>query len=101
MSERLGTKIKELRLNQNMTQSALGKLLNVSQVAVYKREKQFTEPDTLTLIKLADLFNVSIDYLLGATYDSTPRSQLVYKNTIKTQEMINILIIKPWMPTQP
>lgn len=94
MSEGLGAKIKELRLNQNMTQAALGKLLNVSQMAVYKWEKQLTEPDTLTLIKLANLFNVSIDYLLSTSYDPTPRSHLVHKNTIKTEAMINIPIIK-------
>lgn len=59
----LGFKIKELRNKNKMTQGKLGELLNVSQVAVSKWEKQQTEPDATSLKKIANIFDVSIDFL--------------------------------------
>lgn len=49
----------------NISQANLGELLNVSQQAVAKWEKSIAEPDTNTLKKLADLFGVTVDYLIG------------------------------------
>ena len=43
----------------------LGKILNVSQQAIGKWEKNIAEPDTNALSKLSEVFNVSVDYLLG------------------------------------
>ncbi len=58
-------KIKELRKAKNITQEKLSKILKIarSTLAMYEIEK--SEPDQATLIKLADFFGVSIDYLLG------------------------------------
>lgn len=61
----VGDKIKECRKNSNMSQEKLGKYLDVSQQAVGKWEKNAAEPDSATLLKLATLFNVTVDYLLG------------------------------------
>ncbi len=58
-------RIKELRCEQNLTQAELGKIINVSQRSVGFYESGDRDPDTDTLKKLADLFNCSIDYLLG------------------------------------
>ena len=93
MAKGLGAKINELRLNKNMTQGSLGKLLNVSQVAVYKWEKDLTEPDSSTILMLADIFNVSAEYLLGNTYDPTPIKDLVHKDSIKIHDMVNLPLI--------
>lgn len=60
-------RLRELREENDMTQEQLGKLLNVTKQAVYSYEKGENEPSFDSLIKIADIFNVSLDYLLGRT----------------------------------
>jgi len=60
-------RIKELRSEKNMTQVDLAKILKISDRAVGYYENGDREPDQETLMKLADFFGVSIDYLLGRT----------------------------------
>ncbi len=61
----IGEKIKINRQRKGLSQAKLGEMLSLSQQAVAKWEKSFAEPDTNTLKKLADLFDVSVDYLVG------------------------------------
>lgn len=64
----LGTRIKDLRESRNMTQADLAKLLFVSDKTVSKWEKGNSDPETGILIKMSDIFDVTLDYLLtGAT----------------------------------
>lgn len=58
-------RIKELRKQKGMTQASLAKVLKVSDRTVGFYENGDRDPDTDTLIKLADFFDVSVDYLLG------------------------------------
>ncbi len=58
-----GERIKELREQQNMTQHNLGEKLFVSDKAVSKWETDKNEPEVSALVKMAELFHVSIDYL--------------------------------------
>lgn len=59
-----GKIIKELRLNNNMTQEKLAELLNISPQAVSRWENGMAMPDISLLPPLANLFNVTTDYLL-------------------------------------
>lgn len=59
--------IRKLRKEKNLTQKELAKILNVSDRSVGFYETGERDPDTETLNKLANFFNVSIDYLLGRT----------------------------------
>lgn len=61
----LGNKIKSERLIRKMNQPQLAKKLNVTKQTVSNWENGYRIPDTMTLNKLANLFDVSIDYLLG------------------------------------
>ena len=63
----LGSKIKELRLEKNMLQKELASYLQVSTGTVCNYEKNTHFPDGDSLCKIADLFGVSIDYLMGRT----------------------------------
>lgn len=63
----LGQRIKELREEKGMTQEELGKLVNVSKASFSKYEANAIEPNTITIIFLANFFNVSLDYLYGRT----------------------------------
>lgn len=63
----LGSKIKELRLEKNMLQKELAAHLQVSTGTVCNYEKNTHFPDGDALCKIADLFGVSLDYLMGRT----------------------------------
>ncbi len=58
------TRIKELRLEKNLTQQSLAKYLGINQAAVSKLENETITPDAMLLIRLSRFFHVSTDYLL-------------------------------------
>ncbi|MBZ4662813.1 MAG: hypothetical protein JG776_495 [Caloramator sp.] len=62
-----GDRLKMLRKERGMTGTELGRLLNVSKVAISNWENGNRFPDKDMLLKIAELFNVSVDYLLGKT----------------------------------
>lgn len=62
-----GDRLKELREEKEMTQEELGKLLNITKQAIYTYEKGENEPTMDALVKIADIFDVSLDYLLCRT----------------------------------
>jgi transcriptional regulator with XRE-family HTH domain len=60
-------RLKELRLKNHLSQVRLAMELNMTQNTICRYENQTREADYKTLVKIADYFNVSIDYLLGRT----------------------------------
>lgn len=58
-----------LRAEYRLTQQDIGNIVGLTAQAVSKWENDLTEPDNNSLIKLAEYFNVSIDYLLGIKDD--------------------------------
>ena len=58
-------RLKQLRKQQNLTQTELANLLNLSHGAIAMWETDKRQPDNDTLVRLANFFNVSVDYLLG------------------------------------
>ncbi len=61
----LGKRIKDLRLQRDWTQTQLGEKISVTKASISGYENDTRSPDKDTLVKLANLFNVSTDYLLG------------------------------------
>lgn len=59
--------IKELRSARNVTQRQLADAIGVSQQSVNKYENHNIEPDIDMLIRIADFFETSVDYLIGHT----------------------------------
>ena len=57
--------IKELRISKGLKQSDLANLLHVAQTTISNWENDRTEPDFESLKRMADIFNCSIDELLG------------------------------------
>lgn len=62
-------RIKYLRENAELTQSEVAKIIGVTQSAYSLYENGLRDIPTDTLIKLADYYRCSIDYLLGRDFD--------------------------------
>ena len=58
---KIGDKIKELRIEQRLSQMQLAKIIGVSQKAVDYWERNVNEPKASYIIKLVQTFNVSFD----------------------------------------
>jgi transcriptional regulator with XRE-family HTH domain len=67
----LGSRLRTLRMRRNMRQEDIANLLEISKSAVGMYERGDREPSLDTLRKLADLYGVTTDYLLGRTHSST------------------------------
>ena len=64
-------RIKELRRKQKITQLKMAMDLNLNQNSISRYENGERQPDINELIRIADYFGVSIDYLVGRTDDTT------------------------------
>ena len=64
MNDEFGEKLKALREEKGITQSELADTLNVSRQAVYKWESNKGYPDIENLIRISDIFEVTIDELI-------------------------------------
>ena len=60
-------RLKELRTAKGISQLKLALDLNMNQNSISRYENGIRQADYATLIKFADYFNVSIDYLLERT----------------------------------
>lgn len=65
MKNKFSERINELRIENNLSRAELAQKLNVSVRLISYWENGQRECDFDMLIKIADLFSVSIDYLLG------------------------------------
>ncbi len=64
----LGDKIKDLRISYSLNQVELAKNLHVSKQTISNWENNNIPPSVDTLIRIADYFNVTTDYLLERQY---------------------------------
>ena len=88
--------LKALRLSKKLSQQQLALRLDLSQQTIYKYENGITEPDIATLIKLANYFNTSVDYLIGNT--NNPQRPCSYSETELTESELQHLRIYRNMP---
>lgn len=68
----LGKRLEELRTEKRMTKKEVADYLQIDQSTYGKYELGKRQPDYETLDKLANLFNVSVDYILCRTNVRTP-----------------------------
>lgn len=62
-------RLKHLRKSRKLTQAQMADMLGISRQGYAKYENNSAQPDLDTLVKLADFFNVTTDYLLGKSND--------------------------------
>lgn len=65
-------RLEDLRVDHDKTQIEIAEYLNMGRNVYWRYEKGIREIPTWAVIKLADFYNVSTDYLLGRTDDPTP-----------------------------
>lgn len=100
-----GERIKKLRDENMHTQDQLASALGVSRSTISNYESEERAPDIYMLNKIATLYNVSIDYIIGRTdvknideYVSLKSLHQTYKNgssiTLKLIYLINEIVDK-------
>lgn len=71
-------RVKQLRKNKHLTGEQLGNILGITKTGISYWENGRSVPDNEMLLKLADFFDVSIDYLLGKTDIETKIDKSTY-----------------------
>ena len=65
-------RLEDLRVDHDKTQIEIAAFLNMNRNVYWRYEKGVREIPALAILKLADYYKVSTDYLLGRTDDPTP-----------------------------
>lgn len=79
--------LRKLREKRNMTQTRLSVELEVSQEIISHYEIGGSKPNVDNLLKIADFFHCSTDYLLNRT-DNPTMIKYIDKNNIETTDII-------------
>lgn len=88
----LNDRIKELRQARHMTQVELAKTLGLTKQCVSNWENDNVAPSVEMLVKIADYFCVSTDYLLGRDESLNLNvSELTTDEIVHIQQLINDL----------
>ncbi len=81
--------IKELRKQSGLSQKQLAEKLGINQTSVCRWEQNLALPETKNLLVLAEIFNVSTDYLLGVSQYHFPAN--VGRDNLFTFEELEII----------
>jgi transcriptional regulator with XRE-family HTH domain len=83
----IGERITQLRKERNLSQGDLAKAMDVSRQAVSKWENDSSSPDTIKLIRLAEVLDTQVGYLATGRMIQSEDSPIVL-NMVKTEEKI-------------
>ena len=84
----LSKKLALLRQQHNLSQSEVARRINVSSSAVSAYEADEISPSLETFVKLAELYHVSTDYLLGVEY---PRDKAILDTSGLNKQQLTAL----------
>lgn len=82
--------LKTIRKSKGLTQEEVASYLNVVRQTISKWEKGLSVPDAETLVKIADLFEVSVSELLGEKLDSENNINDIAEQLSKINEQLVI-----------
>ena len=88
----IGERITQLRKEVSLSQGQLADMLGVSRQAVSKWENDLSNPDTLNLVRLADILNSDITYLaLGKVNDvpsPAPPMEIIVEKPVEVEKIV-------------
>lgn len=71
----IGRRLERLRIAKELSQSEVARALNLTQQAIDNYEKGAREPKGSILVRLAQFYGVTTDYLLGRTEESAGQEE--------------------------
>lgn len=83
---KIGDKIRELRISNNLTQQQISDAIGFSHSAISQYENNIIEPTATAIMKLATVFGVSSDYLLGLEDDMGYSKSSDIQNAVTPEE---------------
>lgn len=91
----IGSKLKQARNRANLTQEQAADALGVSRQTISNWENEKTYPDIISVVKMSDLYHISLDDLLKG--EQSPPTYLDYleasTNTVRSRERLSKLIL--------
>ena len=91
----IGSKIKKSRIDAKLTQEQAAEALGISRQTISNWENEKSYPDIASVLKMSDLYGVSLDYLLKG--DSPMKNYLDYieesTNVVKSKVKLSKLIL--------
>ena len=85
----LGTRLKEARLNNELSQEDVAEVIGIHPVTISKYERDVQDPNTKTLSALAEIYRVSIDWLINE------HSKFVYLNLTESEKVMKLAMSYP------
>ncbi len=93
----IGTKIKTARVEAGLTQEKAAEILGVSRQTVSNWENEKSYPDIVSVIKMSDIYNVSLDKLLKEDTAVNGSNYLDYlensTNTVKSKTKLSKIVL--------
>lgn len=94
-----GERIAALREKHSLTQEGLSNKLGITRASLSHYENNRREPDYDTIVSIANLFNVSIDYLIGRTDDPNNELDEDVREFVDALELSNEKILEKFSLT--
>src|SRR5699024_2738373 len=97
----LGKRLKQARKNKGITQMDAANILGISNGTLSGYERNYRDPDTETLNKMANLYEVSNDWLLGKSDNPERNNDIVLEDDIDPELQKFIEEVKVWYKDEP
>lgn len=91
----VGERITALRKERNLSQGQLAEALEVSRQAVSKWENDLSSPDTIKLIKLAEVLDTEVEYLATGRKPVYEEPPIVLNMVKKVDKVVEKVVEKP------
>nr|WP_318038229.1 helix-turn-helix transcriptional regulator [uncultured Faecalibacillus sp.] len=89
----IGKKLKEARLNKDLTQEVIAEKLNVSRQTISNWENEKTYPDIISVIELSNLYSISLDDLLKGDDEMMEHLQESTNVVKSNQKLLRAIIL--------
>ena len=89
----IGKKLKEARLNKDLTQEVIAEKLNVSRQTISNWENEKSYPDIISVIELSNLYSISFDDLLKGDDEMMEHLQESTNVVKSNQKLLRAIIL--------